>query len=51
MNKQILIKRKIGRKNIIVTTKVNDSQKDPKDVGNDKNNNTHCFVLLCIILL
>ena len=38
------------KKNIIVTTKVNDSQKDPKDVGNDKNRNTICFVLVYVIL-
>ena len=36
---------RLDEKNIIVTTKVNDSQKDPKDVGNDKNNNTIYFVL------
>ena len=33
--------------------KLNGSQKDPKDVGNDKNNNTLCFYVIvyyCIII-
>ena len=31
--------------------KVNDSQKDPKDIGNDKNNNTFYFTSSYIILI